>query len=76
MAPWEQGAAEPAPADPLPPVLSDDEIVSLSSRELGVWFIYLVDTYEKQAAEDQLFRALDIRKKARAAERGTLAAEA
>jgi len=75
-APWEQAEVEPAPpAEPLPPVLSDEEIVAADSTMLAYWFIRLVDAYGQKAAEDQLFRALDVRKKARVAERGTLAAE-
>lgn len=62
-----------APAEPPPPILSDDELIALSSRELSHWFIKLADTYSPRAAEDAMLRALDVRKKARAAERGTLA---
>lgn len=56
--------------------LSDEEIIAADSRTLGLWFIELADSHGKERAEDELFRALDVRKKARAAERGTLATDA
>lgn len=77
MAPWGPTKADQDPqAKPLPPVLSDEEIIAADSRTLGTWFIDLVDAYGKERAEDALFRALEVRKRARAVERGTLAAEA
>lgn len=69
-------APSSAPACSAEPRLSDEEIIAMDSRSLASWFIQLAASEGKDAAEDQLFRALDVRKKARAAERGTLATDA
>lgn len=69
-----EGEAPPADQDDTRP--PDDEIIAMDSTVLAYWFIQLVDTHGKKRAEDALFRALDVRKRARAAEGGTLATEA
>lgn len=67
----------PAPsADEDDTGLSDEEIIAADSTTLAYWFIQLAKAHGKRRAEDALFRALEVRRKAHVEEGGTLAADA
>lgn len=63
---------ETTAAEPWRPVLTDAQIIAMTSREIAAHYVQLDNEFGKAAADDWLYHAASIRYDARRAAQGTL----
>lgn len=67
------GNARPVDDKPWVPVLTDEQIIAMTSREIMTHYVQLDNEFGKAPADDWLFHAASIRYHARRAAQGTVA---